>query len=77
MLKFSFITNKDLKYYIILFAIAVGVYSNTFHHDFVLDDDVVFRQNQFVQEGFTAIPDILTHGFCMGITKKMINHTDH
>lgn len=58
------------KYYVIIVLAVIAVYANTFKHGFVLDDDVVFRQNKFVQEGVTAIPDILTHGFLFGFNQK-------
>lgn len=70
MSKSYFITEKSLKYYLILFAIAVGVYSNTFQHDFVLDDEIVFNQNKFVQEGVSGIPKIIRHGFLYGYNGK-------
>ena len=54
----------------LLFAASVLVYANTFQHDFVLDDDVVFLQNRFVQEGVSAIPEIITHGFLYGYNER-------
>ena len=48
----------------------MGVYVNTFTHGFVLDDDVVFLKNTHVQEGVSAIPKIVTHGFLYGFNKK-------
>ncbi|MDH7445154.1 tetratricopeptide repeat protein [Aquimarina sp. 2201CG14-23] len=49
---------------------AIGVYVNTFTHGFVLDDDVVFLKNSHVQEGVSAIPKIVTHGFLYGFNQK-------
>ena len=46
---------------IVLFAIAILLYANTLHHDFVLDDEVVIVHNTFVQQGIKGIPDILSH----------------
>ena len=62
--------NQLLKFYAILLILVIGVYSNTFNHSFVLDDDVVFRQNIYVQQGITAIPDILSNGFLVGYNNK-------
>lgn len=46
------------------------LYANTFQHGFVLDDDVVYLQNQYVQEGVTSIDDILSHGFLHGFNQR-------
>ena len=53
-----------------LFLIAIGVYANTFNHQFVLDDDIVFVKNKFVQDGISGIPEILSHGFLYGFNGK-------
>ncbi|GAB5525355.1 MAG: hypothetical protein Roseis2KO_32270 [Roseivirga sp.] len=47
-------------------AVAFVLYGNTLGHDYALDDDVVFLQNQFVQQGFAGFADILTNGFITG-----------
>lgn len=46
--------------YIIL-ALSLLVYGNTLFNGFVLDDRVVFTENQFVQKGIQGIPDIFSH----------------
>lgn len=46
--------------YIIL-ALSLLVYGNTLFNGFVLDDRVVFIENQFVQKGIQGIPDIFSH----------------
>jgi hypothetical protein len=56
--------------YLMIFTIAVMIYSNTFKHGFVLDDDVVVVKNQFVQEGIRGIPDIFSHGFLYGFNQR-------
>lgn len=45
---------------------AFVLYGNTLNHEFVLDDDVVFLQNKYVQKGFGGISDIVSHGFLTG-----------
>lgn len=46
------------------------MYANTFNHGFVLDDDVVFLKNRYVQSGIAGIPDIIGHGFLHGFNQK-------
>lgn len=62
--------NKKRLQYILVFAISFLVYANTINHSFVLDDDVVFLQNQFVQKGIKGIPDIVSHGFLYGFNQR-------
>ena len=62
--------SRLFKLYLILFLTSVGIYSNTFNHEFVLDDDLVFVQNRFVQNGVAGIPDIFAHGFLYGYNSK-------
>lgn len=50
----------------LLILVAFVLYGNTLNHEFVLDDDVVFLQNKYVQKGFSGIPDIVSHGFLTG-----------
>ena len=54
--------------YIIL-AISFGIYANTLFHDFVLDDKVVFTENQFVQQGISGWKDIFTNDTYAGYFK--------
>lgn len=44
----------------ILVAISIGFYANTIHNEYALDDDIIIKQNTFVQRGFSGIGDILT-----------------
>ncbi|NOT35936.1 MAG: tetratricopeptide repeat protein [Saprospiraceae bacterium] len=44
---------------IILVLIALILYSNTLQHDFVLDDNIVLKKNEFVKKGFSGVSDIL------------------
>lgn len=55
---------------IVLALTSFLLYSNTLSNGFVLDDDVVFLQNRYVQEGVTAIDDILGHGFLYGFNQR-------
>ena len=60
----------SLKKYLIILAASFVVYGNTISHDFVLDDDVVFRYNRYVQSGLKGVPDILSHGFLHGFNAR-------
>ena len=44
---------------LILFGIGFFLYSNTFKHDYVLDDSGTITLNGFVQQGWKGIPDLL------------------
>lgn len=55
---------------IVVFVIAIICYSNTFNHGFVLDDDVVYLKNSFVQNGAAGLKDIFTHGFLYGFNQR-------
>ena len=44
---------------LILFGLGFFLYSNTFQHDYVLDDSGAITLNGFVQQGFKGIPDLL------------------
>ncbi len=50
----------------ILTLFAFFLYANTIGHDYVLDDDIITRQNKFVQQGFGGLKDIFTHGYLYG-----------
>ena len=70
MTKKNITKSKNFKFYLIIFISAIAVYANTASHGFVLDDDVVFLQNKYVQEGVPAIPEIVSHGFLHGYNQK-------
>lgn len=55
---------------ILLVLIAFLVYFNTLKNGFVLDDDVVYLQNRFVQAGTDGIKDIFSNGFLFGYNGK-------
>ncbi len=50
----------------LLFLLAFLLYSNTFKHDWVLDDFGVFKDNFFVTKGAEGYTDILTHSYRHG-----------
>jgi protein O-mannosyl-transferase len=50
----------------LLFLLAFLLYSNTFNHDWVLDDFGVFKDNFFVTKGADGYTDILTHSYRHG-----------
>lgn len=43
-----------------IFSFTILLYSNTFRHGFVLDDDAVISANSLVQKGFSGIPEVLS-----------------
>ena len=66
--KSEFWKNKYLPCFYILFIMVI--YGNTFNHGFVLDDDIVYKKNEFVLKGFNGIGDIFSHGFLYGFNKE-------
>lgn len=44
----------------VLFFVAIGIYANTFNHEYVYDDIIVIQSNSVVQKGIAGIPDLLT-----------------
>jgi protein O-mannosyl-transferase len=45
---------------VILVALSLIFYWNSFSNEYALDDGIVIVRNEYVQEGFEGIPDILT-----------------
>ncbi len=43
-----------------LFILAVGLYMSTVNYEFVLDDKIVYSENNFVKKGLAGIPEIFT-----------------
>lgn len=56
--------NRKLQYWL-LFGGTLLIYLNTLSYDYVLDDDLMIK-NQFVQKGISGIPDILTNSYLKG-----------
>lgn len=50
----------------IIFASAFLLYANTLQHDYSLDDDIYTKKNRFIQQGFSAMPDIFNKGSLVG-----------
>lgn len=55
----------DWYVWLVMFA-AVILYAATFGFDFVLDDEIMTRNNAFVNKGVAGIRDIFTHGTLYG-----------
>ena len=51
-----------------LFVFAFLLYANTINHGFALDDDLVCKKNDFLQEGIGGIKDIFTHSWYYGFS---------
>jgi protein O-mannosyl-transferase len=56
-------------YLLVLICIAFIINANTLKHGYVLDDILVYTQNDFVKKGLRGIPDILTTDFFYGFEK--------
>jgi len=63
---------NDFKIQAFVICILVFVfYFNTIGNDYALDDTVVIVKNEFVQEGFAGIPDILTKDACYSYYRQL------
>lgn len=61
-----------VKKWLIIAGLAIFtfvLYGNTIMHDYALDDDIITRQNQFVQEGVHGIGHIFSKGFLYGFNR--------
>lgn len=58
--------NKQL--YLILTAVVFILYGQTLLYDYVLDDNLVYVFNTFVQKGIGGIGDIFSNGYVTGFT---------
>jgi protein O-mannosyl-transferase len=45
------------------------LYGNTIMHDYALDDDIITRRNEFVQQGVSGIGHIFSKGFLYGFNR--------
>jgi len=59
--------NNNLIFGIIVFVSAFVIYSNTFKHDYVLDDYGVLKDNWIIKSGTKEIPLILKTTYRFGI----------
>lgn len=46
--------------YVIITVLGIGLYANTFHHQFALDDDIIICKNEYVLKGISGMGDIMT-----------------
>jgi len=46
--------------YIIITILGLGLYANTFHHEFALDDDIIICKNEYVLKGMGGMGDVMT-----------------
>ncbi len=53
--------------YVVLFVFAVGLYANTYDHDFAFDDSVVITGNKYTKQGFDGIKTLATKDLFYGI----------
>lgn len=53
-----------------VFVCAFAIYANTLGHRYALDDKAVLWHNEFVQKGFSGIPDILCYDSWAGLFGK-------
>lgn len=51
---------------LLIFGVALGLYVNTFHHGWVLDDYGAFKLNIYVTAGFDGFQDIMTKTYRHG-----------
>lgn len=56
--------------FFLLFAFTFLLYGNTINHGYVLDDEVVYVKNRFVQQGIDGINDIVSYGFLYGFNNR-------
>lgn len=53
----------------VMFVLGVLLYANTFSHQYALDDHIVIKDNQFTQQGFAGIGDLMTNDAFTGFFK--------
>lgn len=64
--EFYFSTSQNRFMLVVVFAFSLLLYSNTFNHNYALDDKVALYSNQFVLKGVSGIPEILKSDFFTG-----------
>jgi protein O-mannosyl-transferase len=45
--------------YLIICILGIGIYANTFHHEYALDDDIIICKNRYVLQGVSKLDSIL------------------
>jgi tetratricopeptide (TPR) repeat protein len=53
-----------------IFLVSFLLYSNTIQNFYALDDDIYTRKNEYIKQGFTALPKIFLQGSLMGFNKQ-------
>jgi Flp pilus assembly protein TadD len=61
---------KVLFPYFVLPLLAIVLYSNTFHHEYTMDDDMFVAMNKSVQKGLSATPEIFSHNSIYGFNSE-------
>ncbi len=59
-----------MAYRLILLILPFLLYANTLHHQYALDDDIVIRKNEFVQQGVAGIYDLFAQETFTGFFGK-------
>ncbi len=62
------------KWSLVLFISAFVLYSNTIGHDFVMDDTLVIKKNNYVQQGIEGISKILSSDTFEGYFGEKVNY---
>jgi tetratricopeptide (TPR) repeat protein len=57
--------------YIIIMVASIGLYANTFHHQYALDDDIIICKNEYVLRGFSGMSDIFSKDLFDSFYKQM------
>lgn len=57
--------------YLLILITSVTIYSNTFSHQFALDDDIVICKNEYVLKGISGMNDIFTKDLFDSFYKQM------
>ncbi len=57
----------------LVFLLGVLLYSNTFNHDYTVDDITVISGNRITQQGVSAIPELLTTPYRIGYWQRKEN----
>jgi protein O-mannosyl-transferase len=59
---------------ILLFAICIALYANTYNNQYCLDDAMMITENSITQKGYAGIKDHLSHSFLYGYINRDDNN---
>lgn len=62
---------KGIVPYMILLALSVLIYSNTFKHQYALDDEIVISKNEYVLRGIAGMGDIFSKDLFESFYRQM------